>query len=133
MEEWQQEMQQLKAEYGTVPPPWIVFPNEHPYSLFWRMGSGEAHLMLWWAWWQQEQYDEAARIAYFRQWSPPACWLEWMAEAIWEYPDEADVEDEQDEDDNIARFAWIEQLGFGSRAEFERDLADPKWLNRDAP
>ena len=31
----------LVAEHGAVPPPWFMFPNTHPYDIWWRMGDGE--------------------------------------------------------------------------------------------
>lgn len=119
MEDWiHQGIAKLEAEYRDVPPPWIIFPDEHPYSLCWRMGSGEAHIELWSTWWEEQHYDEADRIAYFRRWTPPPRWLEWTIDAIWE-------DDESDFDQNAA-FARIEALGLGTKAEFDRDFDDPK-------
>ncbi|BAU12106.1 hypothetical protein LEP3755_26350 [Leptolyngbya sp. NIES-3755] len=124
MEDWIQEgIEKLKAEYDSVPPPWIVFPDEHPYSLCWRMGDGEMHLEIWSVWWEQQNYTEAERIDYFRGWMPPPRWLEWTIDAIWE-------DDESDFDENAA-FARIEALGFGTKAEFDRDFDDPKWYDSE--
>ncbi|WP_370678773.1 hypothetical protein [Comamonas sp. GB3 AK4-5] len=54
MDTWMHEhIEQLTATHGSVPPPWAVF-NVHPYSIGWRMGAGESHLMLWSAWWPQQ-------------------------------------------------------------------------------
>ncbi|MCY6492153.1 hypothetical protein [Leptolyngbya sp. GGD] len=123
MEAWQLEaIRKLESEYGTVPPPWVVF-NEHPYSLCWRMGGGEAHIEVWSDWWEEKDYSEAEKIEYFRQWKPPASWLEWMIDAIWE---PADTDEEE-----LANFARAEALGFGSKAEFDRAISDPKWLEAD--
>ena len=48
MEPWMQKAKDnLVSKYGTVPPPWVLY-NEHPYSICWRMGGGESHMMLWW-------------------------------------------------------------------------------------
>jgi hypothetical protein len=41
-----EEVKRLTTRYGTVPPPRVVF-DKHPYSICWRMGSGESHLHLW--------------------------------------------------------------------------------------
>ncbi len=38
--------QKLIEEYGDVPPPWIYSPDSHPYSMEWRMGGGEDHIMV---------------------------------------------------------------------------------------
>lgn len=119
MEDWVQEgIEKLKAEYGDVPPPWVVY-DEHPYSLCWRMGGGEGHIMIWSDWWEQQNYEEAERIEYFRRWMPPPRWLEWVIDAIWE-------DDESDFDENAA-FDRIEAIGLGTKAEFEKDFDDPKW------
>ncbi|GAP98078.1 hypothetical protein [Leptolyngbya sp. NIES-2104] len=121
MEDWIQEgIEKLIAEYSDVPPPWVIF-DEHPYSLCWRMGGGEAHIEIWSAWWEEKNYSEAERIEYFRRWMPPPRWLEWTIDAIWE-------DDESDFDENAA-FARIEAIGLGTKAEFEKDFDDPKWYN----
>jgi hypothetical protein len=125
MEEWQQsEVRKFQAEYGAVPPPWVIFQDEHPYSICWRMGAGQSHVMMWSAWWEGQNYDEAQRIAYFQKWPPPPCWLEWMIDAIWDLrPWES-----EDDFDYTPYFARVESLGFGSKEDFESDMNDPKWL-----
>lgn len=127
MEGWQQsEISKFLAEYGAVPPPWVISPDEHPYSICWRMGAGESHVIVWSAWWNGQNYDEAQRIAYFQKWPPPPCWLEWMIDAIWDLrPWESG-----DDFDYTQYFARVESLGFGSREDFESDMNDPKWLVR---
>ncbi|MGL4611383.1 MAG: hypothetical protein ACRCYY_17185 [Trueperaceae bacterium] len=63
MEDWQlREMKVLQKKYGEVAPPWTIFPDEHPYSLCWRMGTGEGHVMVWSAWWQTQRWNEEERI-----------------------------------------------------------------------
>jgi hypothetical protein len=120
MKEWMRKgIDELAAEYGTVPPPWTIY-REHPYSMRWRMGSGEAHLELWWNWWAQENFTEDRKIEYFRRF-PPHCWLAFLIEAIWEI-------DVSSEKENLAPyFERTNALGFGSRADYEQDLDDPKW------
>lgn len=63
----EQQIAKLTAEYGAVPPPWVMFPNTHPYDICWRMGGGEAHIEVFGAWWQRQkdQWNEAQRIDYF--------------------------------------------------------------------
>jgi hypothetical protein len=118
------EIQRLVKEYGAIPPPWFMFPDQHPLSIGWRMGAGEGHIMVFSQWWKEQDFDEAQRIEYFRRWPPPPRWLEWMIDAIW------DIGTWEDgiEIDYDPYFKRTEQLGFGTKAEFERDFNDPKWL-----
>lgn len=123
MDEWiQSEINKLQNKYGDIPPPWGIFPEEHPYSICWRMGIGESHIMVWSAWWDEQNYNESERIAYFQKWKPSPCWLDWMIEAIW------DINTFEDNLNLMPYFSRLEALGFGSKEDFERDLDDPKWL-----
>ena len=72
-------------------------------------------------WWRKNGFTEEQRIAYFRKYPPPARWLKWMIEIIW------DVRRGREEDDSVyaAHFDRIEALGFGSRADFECDMNAP--------
>lgn len=45
------------ATHGDMPPPWVFRENSHPYSLDWRMGGGETHVMALHEWWQQQNYS----------------------------------------------------------------------------
>lgn len=38
--------------------------------------------------------------------------------------------DDPDSFDYSSYFARVEQLGFGTQAEFEEDMNDPKWLSQ---
>lgn len=120
---------ELVAEHGAVPPPWFMFPDTHPYSICWRMGAGESHVMVFSAWWdrQKRYYDESRRIEYFRKWPPPPRWLTWMIDVIWDL--EPWKRQDPESFDYSKYFARIEALGFGTRAEFERDMDDPRWLD----
>jgi hypothetical protein len=121
MESWmQEEIDALVAEHGTVPPPWVVY-DEHPYSICWRMGGGESHRELWWEWWRRQGFTEDQKVAYFRRWPPPACWLAFLIEAVWGI-------DTYEQRDNLGPyFERTSALGFGSQQDYERDLADLKW------
>ncbi|WP_148234934.1 hypothetical protein [Deinococcus maricopensis] len=124
MEPWMvAEIERLTERYGTVPPPWVVVPDEHPYSAYWRMGGGESLVMVWGAWWDAQGLDEAARVAYFRRFPPQPRWLEWMLEVLWDLPE---AEEEAGEVDRAPYFRRAEALGFGSQAAYERDLDDPR-------
>jgi hypothetical protein len=119
---------ELLAEHGAVPPPWILFPDTHPYDICWRMGAGESHVMVFGAWWEREMAPlaEPERIAYFRRWPPPPRWLTWMMDALWRLACE-DIDDPHSSACD-PYFARAEGLGFGTRAAFLRDLDDPQWL-----
>ncbi len=121
----------LVAEYGAVPPPWVMLPDTHPYDIGWRMGAGESHLMVFSAWWaqQKEKLDEPQWIEYFRRWPPPARWLTWMIDVIWGLQI-GELEDPESFDYS-PYFARTEELGFGTQAEFERDMDDPRWPGED--
>ncbi|MFC4424814.1 hypothetical protein [Deinococcus navajonensis] len=119
------EIRRLTARYGTVPPPWIIAPDEHPYSAYWRMGGGQSHIMVWGAWWDTQELDEAARITYFRQFPPQPRWLDWMLDAVWDLP-LPDGEEDDEMFDRTPYFAQAEALGFGSQQDYERDLEDPR-------
>lgn len=126
MQEWiQTEIASLVTKYSTVPPPWVMY-NEHPYSICWRMGGGESHLMLWWEWWPQ-QWTEGQKIEYFRKWPPPPCWLVFLIEAIWN----VDAFEDEDTERLMPYFNRTSDLGFGGRHDYERDIEDPKWLVQD--
>lgn len=122
MDQWmQEEIESLIAKHGSVPPPWVMY-DEHPCSIYWRMGSGESHNMVWWKWWEVQNFTEVEKIAYFRQWPPPHCWLSFLIQAVWNI-------DTFDEEENLAPyFEHTRDLGFGSQQDYEGDLNDPKWL-----
>jgi hypothetical protein len=121
-EPWMQwEIDRLVAEYGTVPPPWVI-ANEHPYSLYWRMGGSETHLMVWWEWWKRQAFTEKQKLDYFRCWPPPYCWLTFLIEAVW------GVDTSKNEDKLGPYFERTAALGFGTWQDYKRDLEDPKWL-----
>jgi len=90
------------AAHGVVLPPWTAYPDIERFSIGWRMGNGEWHLMVWWHWWERDRPDEASRIAYFRAWPPPVEWLDWAAIGIW--PD-LDDDDTSDPDAAVRRLA----------------------------
>lgn len=116
------EIAELVARHGAVPPPWFVFPNTHPYQIVWRMGAGESFIMIFGAWWKSQKpaMSETQRIEYFRQWPPPPRWLVWMIDVLWDLPDE-ELND-PDAFDYSPYFARTEALGFGTEEEYERDL-----------
>ncbi|HEY7544434.1 MAG TPA: hypothetical protein VID27_06110 [Blastocatellia bacterium] len=126
MSDWKQEqIAKLIDEYGDVPPPWVAFPDTHPYSICWRMGAGESHIMVWSDWWESQHFNEEERIEYFRKWQPPARWLEWMIDAVWEIR----LRGHEEDFDYAPYFARVEKLGFGSKEDYEKDIEDPRWIS----
>jgi hypothetical protein len=118
-----EEIKRLTAKYGTVPPPWTVY-DEHPYCICWRMGGGESHKILWYEWWELQGFNENEKLAYFRKWPPPHCWLAFLIEAVW------GIDTFDEENDLAPYFERTAALGFASQQDYERDLDDPKWLER---
>jgi hypothetical protein len=88
------------------------------------MGGGESHLMVWWEWWNQQMFTENQKVEYFRHWPPPHCWLAFLIQAVW------GVDTFEEQDNLAAYFELTNSLGFGSEQDYERDLDDPKWLER---
>ena len=127
--EWiEKQILELVQEHGSVPPPWYMFPDSHPYEIGWRMGAGESYLMVFSAWWKHAKngLDEERRIEYFKRWPPPPRWLTWMIDVIWDL-NPLEMEDPE-AFDYSSYFARTEVLGFGTQAEYEQDLNDPRWI-----
>nr|WP_052702820.1 NADAR domain-containing protein [Paenibacillus beijingensis] len=53
-------------------PQWIVYPEHHPFSLFWRMGRGEDYLLHLWEW--QNGLSKKALQEYDAYFVPPEEW-----------------------------------------------------------
>lgn len=124
----EERIDELIEQYGAVPPPWFMIPDTHPHEIGWRMGAGEAHIMVFSSWWEKEKadLDEEAKIEYFRKWPPPPRWLVWMIEVLWDIrPWESSSDPESF--DYSPYFARTEELGFGTQEDYQTDLNDPKW------
>ncbi|KER73583.1 hypothetical protein HR51_00410 [Burkholderia cepacia] len=120
---YRQSVADYLAQYGAVPPPWIIAADSHPYSMRWRMGGGETFMMVFQEWWEQHAWHERERVTYFLKWPPPPRWIPWMADVIW------DLEpwEEDGEFDYTRYYAQLEQLGFGGTADVEADMEDSRW------
>jgi hypothetical protein len=126
IEPWiQQLIDESVAKLNAVPPPWTTFPDSHPYSIQFRMGAGETHMIVWQAWWRAMEFDEAAALNYLRRFPPPPRWLLWVVWALWDLEPwqlETDV-------DPMPYLSRLEDWGLGSKEDFEQDIDDPKWLS----
>jgi hypothetical protein len=128
MTDWiEAEIAKTLDKYGDVPPLWIIFPDEHPYSICWRMGYGESYVQVWGKWWEERSFTQPERIAYFRKWTPPHMWLQWTIEAIWTLR----AWENNDDFDYTPYFDRLAALGFGTKADYDRDLNAPKWFGGD--
>lgn len=107
----------MKGIYdGVVPPGWFMYPDIHPYSIGWRMGAGEWHLWAFWEWWEKarEDMNEDQRVEFFRRFPPPTRFLMQMMQLLW------GVSSNQPDLDDYFRKA--EDLGFGTKADYEREI-----------
>ncbi|WP_020560511.1 hypothetical protein [Thiofilum flexile] len=117
---YQDHVEPLIAEHGMFPPPWIYLPEAYPYSIAWRMGGGESFIGRFWQWWNEAQMSEAQRIEYFKYFSPPPRWYEWVADAIWDL-DPFELE-EPETFDYQPYFERLSALGFEGVDQFKADL-----------
>jgi len=117
-EEWYiKSSTKLINKYGDIPPPWIYAPTFHPYSIGWRMGGGETHIMILNEWLDQKNLSLEDRIAYLKKYPAPARWYSWIIHFLWEvdsYNFEAS--------DYIPYFEKLEKMGFDNTRDFYADL-----------
>ncbi|KNG85304.1 hypothetical protein ANOM_006450 [Aspergillus nomiae NRRL 13137] len=125
---YEEEINKLVAEHGAVPPPYVTFPDIHPFEIFWRMGSGESYLMIYSAWSAKEGMSEAQWIEYFRKFPPPLIWLTWVIDCIWNVAEkvEENIGENSDDDeftldplefDYWCYFRRTAALGFGTESD----------------
>lgn len=115
--------QKLIAEYGDVPPPWIYESRAHPYSICWRMGGGESHIMILGEWKSQQQFSEEDKINYCKKYNPPPAWLRWVCRFIW------NLEDSYGKNfDFSPYFEKLKSYGFKDVEKFDEDFNSDKWI-----
>lgn len=116
-------LQQTKAKFGSIVPLWIAFPDIHPLSMEWRMGSGESYAIAWHSWWREQSFSHEQKVAYFRHYAISNAWLEnvihtlYEAELIEEFGE--DNIDDLDEKQLIPYFKKLEQLELGSCQDWQ--------------
>lgn len=113
----------LISEYGDVPPPWVYAPNSHPYSIGWRMGGGETHIMILGEWFEQQSMSFEQRLGYIKKYPAPPRWLHWVVDFLWEIDYESDLEDS----DYLPYFTKLTELGFEGVDKFDEDMEDERW------
>lgn len=100
-------------KHGTLLPPWLRYPDIHPYDLFWRMGAGESYVMMFGRWSERRSRDEW--IAYLRAHAPiPSAWVEWAAACL----------DPDAEDEPTARLALLAEAALVDLDAWRRALED---------
>jgi hypothetical protein len=76
--------------------------------------------MVFWKWWNAQQFTEAQALAYFQEWIPLPCWLNWIVGMVWQKWAYSERE--------ITRlrpyFLQLEALGLGTEEAFWQDI---KW------
>ncbi len=108
---------ELIEEYGDIPPPWIYAPKFHPYSMGWRMGGGETHMMVLGEWLDQEVLSFNQRLEYLNKYPSPPRWYQWIIHFLW------DVDSYKfEETDYIPYFEKLEKLGFKKTNDFAEDF-----------
>ena len=107
----------LTKQYGDVPPPWIIVPNAHPYSIGWRMGSGETHIMVLSEWLDQKQFSLEERITYLHKYPAPPRWYDWIIHFLWK-TDTIEFE----KNDYQPYLEKLTQLGFKNTNDFFSDM-----------
>ena len=130
-EQWYRDHFHKQVEkHGDFPPPYVFAPDEHPLSMFWRMGGGETHLMVFFEWFESEFKTHESKIKYLLKWPTPPCWFGWVAQAVWPIGDDVMRAVEKGEEYDYS--AYLEKLaGFGFRntEKFESDYNDERWFS----
>ena len=117
-------------KYGDFPPPYVLAPDEHPLSMFWRMGGGESHLMVFFEWFESQFKTHEAKIEYLLKWPIPPCWFGWVVETIWPISDDVTRAMEKGEEyDYSPYFEKLTAYGFRNTDKFEADFNDERWFN----
>jgi len=110
-------IQQYLKNYGEVPPPWIYAPEFHPYSIGWRMGDGESHLMFLSEWLSQNKMTFDEKIAYLHRYPAPARWYQWMVDFLWK-----NLPRDMTDDDYEIYFQRLHDFGFKQGDQFQEDF-----------
>ena len=104
-------------KYGDVPPPWVYAPNTHPYSLGWRMGGGESHLMVLGEWLEEKELDFNERLEYLQKYPPSPRWYQWVVHFLWDI-----VDTDFPESAYGPYFEKLKGLGFENVSGFSEDF-----------
>lgn len=118
----------VKQEFGSIPPQWVVFPEYHPVSMGWRMGGGESYAVAWRHWFKEQNFTFDEKVAYFKQYKTPDAWLMALVEILYEDDLKKEFGDTfiyyQDEEKVRPYFERLQALGFGGYDEWKKDYED---------
>ncbi len=104
-------------KFGDVPPPWVCYPNYHPYSMGWRMGSGETHIMVLNDWLDEQNFNYEERLNYLKKYPAPPRWYARIISFLLEVDTV-----EFDEKDCLPYLEQLKELGFKDTDKFMEDL-----------
>jgi len=108
---------ELIEKYEDIPPPWVYGPNMHPYSIGWRMGGGESHVMILGEWLEQEELSFDDRVNYLKKYPAPPRWYLWIIHFLW------DVDTDVLEDAECTPYLkQLAELGFAGTKDFSEDF-----------
>ncbi len=120
--EWYKtELNKYLKTYGEVPPPWIVEPHIHPYSIGWRMAGGETFMMVFGEWFSKTYKTEQEKMNYFKKHTPPSRWMAWVARAIWDIQNSTESHFSYD-----PYFQKLIDAGFQGVDDYQKDLDEDK-------
>ena len=105
-------------EFGDVPPPWVKYPTYHPYSMGWRMGSGETHLMVLNEWFDAQKFTFEERLVYVKKYPCSPMWYGWIVHFLLE----VDTIEFYEEEEYFPYFEKLKELGFKDTDKFVEDL-----------
>jgi hypothetical protein len=116
--EWYIQLRDEQLEkFGDVSPPWICCSNYHPYSMGWRMGTGETHIMVLNEWLDEKKFNFDERLNYLKKYPAPPRWYAWIISFLLEI-DTIEFEEE----DYFPYLEKLKALGFKKTDEFIEDL-----------
>ena len=121
----QKYIQETIAKFGCMPAPWVFLPDCHPFSIGWRMGSGEDYLMHYFDWMDDQKWSLEEKAAHFRNQDVPPAWLIWVYDSLYSM-EENDYEFELDA--LIEKYRpELEALGFTGFDQFVSDFTSEHW------
>ena len=121
----QESVEKTTARFGGMPAPWVYLANCDPYSIGWRMGSGEEYMIYFPQWLAEQGWTKRERAQFFLDQDVPPMWLHWVAITVLDLGDRR----RSKQHDEVLEELWpqMEELGFTGKEQFATDLLDRKW------